>query len=62
MQLYIVDYFLHGDVVRAFLQLDKEEDVRPMLVMYHKSNSIDIKKIKKVPHNRNMVYVQYFDR
>lgn len=64
MSLYIVDYKFHRDIVRTFLQVGAEAEIKPLLVMYHqtKSEHIEIKRIRSIPEHQKIVHVQYFDR
>lgn len=64
MSLYIVDYKFHRDIVRTFLQVGEEAQIKPLLVKCHqtKSEHIQIKRVRSIPADQKIVHVQYFDR
>jgi hypothetical protein len=61
MNLFQVTYTVNKDNVRAVLRLNSIHEVIETLMLYHKSNEIDIKNIKPIDDDSRFIYVQYFD-
>lgn len=60
--LYMVDYKLHRDLVRAVLNIGQETRIIALLNEYHKTQQIEIKRVRILNQEQKLLYVQYFDR
>jgi len=59
---HMVDYKVCGETVRAILNIGTQSKIVSFLSEYHKTNQIEIKKVRILSAEQKLLYVQYFDR